>query len=75
MTNTNAIIIGLSLVASSILITGHIDNAQAFAEASYTVTNGGNGLVWVLDTGSGDLILCKPNSFSGKIEFMCVREG
>ncbi len=74
MTNTNAIIIGFSLVAASILIAGHIDNAQAFAGARYTIINGDNGPAWVLDIDTGDLMLCKPNSFSGKIEFSCVRE-
>ncbi len=74
MTNTNAIIIGFSLVAASILIAGHIDNAQAFVGARYIITNGDSGLAWVLDTDSGDLILCKPSSFSGKIQFSCVRE-
>jgi len=76
MTNTNAIIIGFSLVAASILIAGHIDDAQAtFVGARYTITNGDSGLAWVLDTDSGNVVLCKPNSFSGKLEFACVREG
>ena len=60
MTNAKAIIIGFSLVASSLLFTRGIEPAKAFGGGTFTaVSSDADGSsVWVLNTDNGDLRYC-----------------
>ena len=71
MTIQHSIIIGFSLIAASILLTGNIKPAQAFGSGKYTINSGAKGLAWVLNTDSGELTLCVPDITSRNVKFIC----
>jgi len=74
MTTSQSIIIGFSLIATSILLTGSITPAQAFGGGKYTINSDASGVTWVLNTDTGDLTMCVPQSTSGRIYFRCGSE-
>lgn len=70
MTIQHSIIIGFSLIAASILLTGNIKPAQAFGGGKYTI-NSGAKVAWILNTDTGELTVCVPQTRNSKIYFKC----